>query len=95
MNKLMKYLNVIMDNHKKRIGIMNEEEKAQKAPNPKQYILVADDLHMAVLSKIMPGIQFIPVVGMGMQNNNDYTALVTPIKKDIELKPLEPIDTQV
>lgn len=48
-------------------------------PKPKQYLLMADELHMAVLGKIIPGLLFVQVEGMGMQNNSTHMLLVNPV----------------
>lgn len=78
---------------------MSEEVKAQEipvdagqtaVPKPKQYLLMADELHMAILSKIMPGILFVQVEGMAMQNNDTHMLLVNPLPKvEPVTKPLE------
>lgn len=48
-------------------------------PKPKQYLLMADELHMALLSKLLPGMLFVQVEGMGMQNNSTHMLLVNPV----------------
>lgn len=59
---------------------MSEEVKAP-APKPKQYLLLADELHMAMLGKLMPGLMFVQVEGLAIQNNDSYMMLVNPIAK--------------
>lgn len=57
-------------------------------PKPKQYLLMADELHMAMLGKIIPGLLFVQVEGMGMQNNPNHMLLVNPVANP-------PVQTQV
>lgn len=49
------------------------------SPKPKQYLLMADELHMSVLGKIIPGLLFVQVEGMAMQNNSTHMLLVNPV----------------
>lgn len=51
------------------------------APKAKQYLIMADELHMAMLGKIIPGLLFVQVEGMAMQNNDQHMLLVNPIVK--------------
>lgn len=55
------------------------QEPVSTPPKPKQYLLMADELHMAMLGKIMPGLQFVPVEGMAVQNNPNHMFLVNPV----------------
>ncbi len=50
-------------------------------PRPKQYILLADEMHMIMLSKIMPGLQFLIIEGMNIPNNPDFLLLANPVPK--------------
>lgn len=74
-----------MEKHRKRVlGIpMNEElnEMTVEAPKPKQYLIMADEMHMALLGKLLPGLLFVQVEGMAMQGNDTHMLLVNPIVK--------------
>lgn len=48
-------------------------------PKPKQYLVMADELHMALLGKLLPGLLFVQVEGMAMQNNSTHMLLVNPV----------------
>lgn len=48
-------------------------------PKPKQYLIMADELHMAMLGKLLPGLLFVQVEGMAMQNNSTHMLLVNPV----------------
>lgn len=48
------------------------------AQKPKQFLLVADEFTMAVMSKIMPGMLFVEVQGMAMKDNDTHMLLVNP-----------------
>ena len=43
--------------------------------------MILDDLHMAILAKLIPGARFIEVEGMAVKDNTDYMILVNPIIK--------------
>lgn len=63
---------------------LKQEATASEAPaKAKQYLLMADELHMAVLSKIIPGLLFVQVEGMAMQGNDNHMLLVNPIAKPV------------
>lgn len=72
---------------------MSEEVKPPQSPeipNPKQYLLMADEVHMTLLSKIMPGIRFVQVEGMPIENNDTHIFLVNRLPKtDAAIKPIE------
>jgi hypothetical protein len=57
---------------------MSEETK-------KQFLLVCDDVQMAFLSRVMPGIQFVEVRAMNLSDNKEMMALVTPAPKAPEV----------
>lgn len=59
---------------------MNEET----TPAPKQYLLMADELNMALLARLMPGIRYVEVQGMVMTDNAAFNLLVTPVPKIVE-----------
>lgn len=56
-----------------------EEAAPVVTPKPKQYLLMADELHMNLLAKMIPGLLFVQVEGMGMQNNPSHMLLVNPV----------------
>jgi hypothetical protein len=98
----MYYWRRLVDGTKKRENNMSEAgipevqasvEAAQtaEAPSkPKQYLIMADELHMAILGKIIPGILFVQVEGMAMKDNSDHMLLVNPIAKPApETAPIE------
>jgi hypothetical protein len=62
---------------------MSEEVKPQEvpAPKPKQFLLMADELSMALLSKLIPSLQFCQVEGMVIPDNPNYQVLANPIPK--------------
>jgi hypothetical protein len=47
----------------------------------KQYILVVDEIGMAFLSKVMPNIRYIEVMGMHVAGCDDNQFLVSPVPK--------------
>ncbi len=66
---------------------MSEEVKQEETPaqtKPKQYLLVVDEISMAILGRIMPGLMFVQVEGIGMQNNPNHMLLVNPISVPTE-----------
>lgn len=65
-------------------------DQGQTAPKPKQYLIMADELHMALFSKMMPGLLFVEVEGMGMQGNDTHKLLVNPLPKSVPvISPIE------
>jgi hypothetical protein len=50
-------------------------------PKPNQYLIVVDDYHMAMLSKLMPGVLFVLVEGMTIKDNPNHQVLVNPLPK--------------
>lgn len=55
----------------------------------KQYLIMADEVHMAVIGKMMPGIRFVEVQGINIDSQPNHTFLVNP-KPVAEDKPVEP-----
>ncbi len=53
---------------------MSEEVK-----KPKQYMPLLDEVSMACLRHLMPGMKFVDVEGMVMNENPGYQVLVNPI----------------
>jgi hypothetical protein len=56
-----------------------KELEQEDTPKPKQYLLMADELHMAVLSKLLPGLMYVQVQGMAIAGNSDHMILVSPL----------------
>jgi hypothetical protein len=48
-------------------------------PEKKQFLLCVDELQCAFLSRIVPGLQFVEVRAMNLQDNSEMRALVSPI----------------
>lgn len=57
-----------------------KEAEVPEAPKLKQYLLVVDDITMAFLGKIMPGIRYIEVEGMHVAGNDKHQFLVNPLQ---------------
>jgi len=63
---------------------MSEEVKQPEAApvaKAKQYLLMADEVSMMIIAKLMPGMLFVQVEGMAMQGNSEHMLLVNPIAK--------------
>jgi hypothetical protein len=60
---------------------IEEQLPAVEQPKPKQYLLMVDDVFMAVLGRIVPGMRFVEVEGMSLEGNNQSMVLATPIPK--------------
>lgn len=60
--------------------------------NQKRYLILADDLHMSLLAKLNPGLLFLEVQGLHLENNPGHIFLVNPVNKPEAplLKPEEP-----
>ncbi len=57
--------------------------KPQEMPpvvNPKQYLLMVNEISMLMLSKMFNGIEFLEVEGMHIKENERVMVMVTPIK---------------
>lgn len=50
-------------------------------PKPKQYLLMADEITMAILTRLVPSLLFVHVDGMDIAGNPDYSLLVSPKTK--------------
>lgn len=48
---------------------------------PKQYLVMVDEMTMALLGKLLPTMLFVQVEGMAMQGNTEHMLLVNPIPK--------------
>jgi len=72
---------------------MSEEVKKEPDVVPgqtvvsKQYLIMVDELHMALLNKMIPGMLFVQVEGMNMADNPKYQVLVNPLPQ----KPVEEV----
>jgi hypothetical protein len=67
-------------------------QTAEAPPKPKQYLIMADELHMAILGKIVPGLLFVQVEGMAMKDNSDHMLLVNPVAKQAPItSPVEAV----
>ena len=60
---------------------MSDQEKVK----PRQFLLMVDEINMAFLTKLMPGIQFCQVEGLTIPDNPNYHLLANPTPKPIEL----------
>ena len=56
-----------------------KELEQEDTPKPKQYLLMADELHMAMLGKLIPGLMYVQVQGMAIAGNSDHMMLVNPL----------------
>lgn len=50
----------------------------------KQYILIADEINISLLGKVMPGLKFLEVEGMNLKDHEGYQLLVNPMPKKEE-----------
>lgn len=55
---------------------------------PKQYLLVLDDVTMAIVGRLCPSIRFIEVEGMPMKDCTSHTLLVNPVAVAIDPLPI-------
>lgn len=69
---------------------IEETEVAAPAAKPKQFLILADELHMALLGKLIPGLLYVQVEGMNMEHNPNYMLLVNPVKKEPVFQPVQP-----
>lgn len=73
---------------------VEEENKASETAEvpvqkSKQYLLMADELHIALLGKLMPGLLYVQVEGLAVEGKPGYMLLVNPVKKEEETQPVE------
>jgi hypothetical protein len=45
----------------------------------KQYLLMVDEVSMAILGKLLPSIKYVAVEGMFLKDNANYQMLVSPL----------------
>lgn len=67
-------------------------DKIEETPPvaPKQFLMVVDEVSMALLGRMVPGIKFLAVEGMDIPGNTNHRILVTPIKAVVaETQPVE------
>lgn len=55
---------------------MSEEKKS--------FVLCVNEVNMALLNRVLPGISYIEVRGMDLTDNKEFRALVTPVIKEPE-----------
>jgi len=55
----------------------------------KQYLLMIDEVGMAMLARLMPCLGFVPVEGMPLDNNPGYQVLVSALSKPVDPVVLE------
>jgi len=63
---------------------MSEEVK-----KPKQYMPLLDEVNMACLRHMMPGMKFVEIEGMLMSDNSGYQLLVNPMPPAVEESDVE------
>lgn len=49
--------------------------------NDKKYLVMVSEKLMPVLGALCPGLEFVAVAGMNIQNNDKHQLLVTPVIK--------------
>jgi hypothetical protein len=92
----MKLVEAWMSNDQQSEAAAPEVTTAEAPAKPKQYLIMADELHMAILGKIIPGILFVQVEGMAMKDNSDHMLLVNPIAKPAPVTtPIEGVKAEV
>lgn len=64
-------------------NVASEEVKEAPAPRkPKQFLIMADEMGIALLGKLIPSLLYVEVEGLAMQNNPNHMLLVNPIKRE-------------
>lgn len=64
---------------------MSEEQPIQEANIlPKNYLLMADELTIAFLGKIIPSLKYVEIEGMTMVDKPTHQLLVNPLPKPKE-----------
>jgi hypothetical protein len=67
-------------------SIKEEEVTPETSPGPiappprKEFFLMVDEIQMSLLSRVLPGIQYVEVQGMNIKDEPNHLLLVTPIK---------------
>lgn len=63
----------------------------------KQYIVMVDEVGMALMAQMCPRMSFCPVEGMPLDNNPNYQVLVSPLSpkaqevlEEVSKQPIEP-----
>lgn len=49
-------------------------------PKRKEFFLMVDEIQMSLLSRVLPGIQYVEVQGMNIKDVPNHLLLVTPAK---------------
>ena len=100
----MFYWKKLVDNYKTRMGMMSEDivqtevsapivVDQPKAPQVKQYLMMVDELNVAIIGKICTGIQFVQVEGINIKGTDSHLALVTPMAKPVVPVPIQESET--
>lgn len=58
---------------------------SQEPVKQSQFLLMVDEVNMAILSKILPSLQFCQVEGLSIPDNNNYHLLANPTPKPVQL----------
>lgn len=58
-----------------------EQQQSVVTDKPKQYLLMVDDVTMAILGRLTPTMRFLEVEGMNMEGNDKCMLLVSPTRK--------------
>lgn len=63
------------------VNNIEEQLPAVEAQKPKQYLLMVDEVMMAMLGRMSPSMRFVEVEGMNLEGNNHSMVLCTPKPK--------------
>lgn len=64
--------------------VIEEPHKVEEIQK-KQYLLMADELSAALLTKLVAGLSLVEVIGMPIAENANYQLLANPISKKSDL----------
>jgi len=64
---------------------------SEEVTQEKQYLLMVDDIGVALLTRLVPGLKFVEVRGLTLKDNPEVQALVNPIP---QVNPLEQACTE-
>lgn len=62
-----------------------QEASVETAVKPKQYLLLADEMHRVLLGRLIPGILFVEVEGINMKDNDGYMLLANPVPRAVSV----------
>lgn len=51
---------------------------------PKQFLLLVDEMHMSLIGKLMPGLLFVEVQGKAIEKMDDCLFLINPKAPDVK-----------